>query len=143
MVRCRDQWPLCCQTVLTKTRSHHCNVPSNPCASTNQQCTSNVLWAPAPNQQMIGNLVSVVHLEGWQPLIWLKFAPLTIPSAQHQAALKGRKSRVNPMQRKSWNQFKGNDSPSLRYVKQVSRKRKDHRLEKYRSKFLISEVTTL
>ena len=32
--------------------------------------------------------------------------------------------------RKSWNQFKGYDSQSLRYVKRVSGKRKDHRLEK-------------
>ena len=30
MVRCRNQWPLCCQIVLTKPRSHHCHVPSNP-----------------------------------------------------------------------------------------------------------------
>ena len=37
----------------------------------------------------------------------------------------------------------GYDSLSLRYVKRVSRKRKDHRLEKYKSKFLISEVPTL
>ena len=28
--------------------------------------------APAPNQQMVGNLVGVVHLEGLQPLPWLK-----------------------------------------------------------------------
>ena len=72
MARCRSQWPLCCQTDLTKTRSHHCNVPLNPCASTNQQCTWNVLQAPAPNQQMVGNLVGVVQLEGLQPLPWLK-----------------------------------------------------------------------
>ena len=32
--------------------------------------------------------------------------------------------------RKSWNQFKGFDSLSPRYVKRVSRKRKDHRWEK-------------
>ena len=31
-------------------------------------------------------------------------------------------------------------SLSLRYVKRVSGKRKDHRLENYKSKFLISEV---
>ena len=31
--------------------------------------------------------------------------------------------------RKSWDQFKGYDSLSLRYVKRVSGKRKDHRLE--------------
>ena len=35
------------------------------------------------------------------------------------------------------------DSHSPRYVKQVSWKRKDHRLEKYKSKFLISEVPAL
>ena len=33
--------------------------------------------------------------------------------------------------RKSWNQFNGYDSQGLRYVEQVSGKRKDHRLEKY------------
>ena len=32
--------------------------------------------------------------------------------------------------RKSWNQFKGYDSLSIRYVKRVSRERKDHRLGK-------------
>ena len=45
--------------------------------------------------------------------------------------------------RKSWNQFKGYDSRSLRYVKRVSGKRKDHRWEKSMSKFLISEVPTV
>ena len=44
--------------------------------------------------------------------------------------------------RKSWNQFKGCDSLSLRYVMRVSGKRKDHR-EKSLSKFFISEVLTL
>ena len=44
---------------------------------------------------------------------------------------------------KSWDQFKEYGSPSLRYVKQVSGKRKNHGLEKYESKFLISEVPTL
>ena len=82
MARCRNQWPLCCQTDLTKTRSHHCNIPLNPCASTNQQCTSNVLQAPSPNRQMVGYLLGVVQLEGLQPLPWLKllrppFLPLT------------------------------------------------------------------
>ena len=38
--------------------------------------------------------------------------------------------------RKSWNQFKGYGSPSLRYVKRVSRKRKDHRWEKINVKVL-------
>ena len=32
--------------------------------------------------------------------------------------------------RKSWNQFTGYDSPSLRYVKRVPGKRKDHRWKK-------------
>ena len=36
--------------------------------------------------------------------------------------------------RKSWKPFKGYDSLSLRYVKRVSRKRKDHRLEKIKVK---------
>ena len=36
--------------------------------------------------------------------------------------------------KKSWNQIKGYDSLSLRYVKRVSRKRKDHRREKYNVK---------
>ena len=45
--------------------------------------------------------------------------------------------------RRSWNQFEGYDSQSLRYVKQVSGKRKDHLLKKYKSKIVISEVPTL
>ena len=45
--------------------------------------------------------------------------------------------------RKSWNQFKGYDSRSLRPVKRVSGKRKDHRWEQCMSKFLIREVPTL
>ena len=44
---------------------------------------------------------------------------------------------------KSWDRFEEYDSLSLRYVKQVSGKRKDHRLEKYKSKILTSEVHTL
>ena len=44
--------------------------------------------------------------------------------------------------KKSWDRFEEYDSLSLRYVKQVSRKRKDHRWEKYKSKILISEVPT-
>ena len=44
---------------------------------------------------------------------------------------------------KSWDQFDEYGSHSLRYVKQVSGKTKDHRSEKYKSKFLISEVPTL
>ena len=43
----------------------------------------------------------------------------------------------------SWDQFEKYDSLRPRYVKQVFGKRKDHRLEKYKSKFLISEVPTL
>ena len=45
--------------------------------------------------------------------------------------------------KKSWSRFEGYDSLSLRYVKQVFGKRKDHRWEKYKSKILISEVPTL
>ena len=44
--------------------------------------------------------------------------------------------------RKSWNQFKGYDSLSLRSVMRVSVKRKDHRWEQFKSK-IISEVLTL
>ena len=44
---------------------------------------------------------------------------------------------------KSWDQFDEYGSHSLRYVKQVSGKTKDRRSEKYKSKFLISEVPTL
>ena len=36
--------------------------------------------------------------------------------------------------KKSWDRFEEYDSLSLRYVKQVSRKGKDHRLKKYKSK---------
>ena len=42
--------------------------------------------------------------------------------------------------KESWDRFDKYDSLSLRYVKQVSGKRKDHRLEKYKSKFLISDA---
>ena len=42
-----------------------------------------------------------------------------------------------------WDQFDEFDSNSLRYVKQVSGKRQEHRLEKYKSKYLLSEVPTL
>ena len=42
--------------------------------------------------------------------------------------------------KKSWDRFEENDSRSLRYAKQVSGKRKDHRLEKYKSRILIREV---
>ena len=45
--------------------------------------------------------------------------------------------------KKSWDQVEEYDSPNLCYVKQVSGKTKDHRLEKYKSNFLISEVPTL
>ena len=44
--------------------------------------------------------------------------------------------------KKSWDQFEENDSRSLRYVRQVSGKRKDHRLEKYKSRIFIREVPT-
>ena len=42
----------------------------------------------------------------------------------------------------NWDRFEEYDSPSLRYVKQVSEKIKDHRLDKYKSKILIREVPT-
>ena len=45
--------------------------------------------------------------------------------------------------KKSWDQFEKYGSHSLRYVKQESGKRKAHRMEKYKSKILISEVPTL
>ena len=45
--------------------------------------------------------------------------------------------------RKSWTQFKEFDSPSPRYVMRIPRTRKDHRLEKHKSKIIISEVPTL
>ena len=45
--------------------------------------------------------------------------------------------------KKSWDQFEKYGSLSLRCVKQVSGKRKDHRLEEYKSNILISEVPTL
>ena len=44
--------------------------------------------------------------------------------------------------RKSWDRLKVYDSQSLRYVKQVSGKIQDHRLEKNKSTILIGEVTT-
>ena len=45
--------------------------------------------------------------------------------------------------KKSWDRFETCGSLSLRYVKQVYRKRKDHRVEKYKSNLLISEVPAL
>ena len=45
--------------------------------------------------------------------------------------------------KKSWDQFEKYGSLSLRYVTQLSEKREDHRLEKYESKILTSEVPTL
>ena len=44
--------------------------------------------------------------------------------------------------KKSWEQFEKYDSPSLRYVKRVSGKSKDHRFEKNKLKPFISEVPT-
>ena len=52
-------------------------------------------------------------------------------------------SLVETRCRKSWHQFKRHDSQSLRCVMRVSGKRKDHRLEKYKSNLNISEVPTL
>ena len=45
--------------------------------------------------------------------------------------------------KKSWDRLEKYGSLSLRYVKQVSGKKKDHRLEKDKSNLLISEVPTL
>ena len=45
--------------------------------------------------------------------------------------------------KKSWGWFEKYDSLSLRYVEQLSRKREDYRLEKYKSNLNISEVPTL
>ena len=45
--------------------------------------------------------------------------------------------------KKFWDQFDEYDSHSLRHVKQVSGKIRDHRFEKYKSKFLVSAVPTL
>ena len=44
--------------------------------------------------------------------------------------------------KKSWDRLEKYGSLGLRYIKQVSGKRKDHRLEKYKSNLLISEVPT-
>ena len=57
--------------------------------------------------------------------------------------LKEENSTGETRRKKSWDRFEEYDSLSLHYVKQVSGKRKDHRLEKYKSKILISEVPTL
>ena len=53
-----------------------------------------------------------------------------------------RHSPVETRCKKSWDQFEEYGSLSLRYVKQVREKTKDHRLEKYKSNFLVSEVPT-
>ena len=45
--------------------------------------------------------------------------------------------------KKSWDQFEKYGSLSLRQVKQVSGKRKDRRLQKYKSNLKISKVPTL
>ena len=51
--------------------------------------------------------------------------------------------RGKPDEKKSWDRFEEYGSLSLRDVKQVPGKRKDHRLEKYKSNLNISEVPTL
>ena len=56
---------------------------------------------------------------------------------------KRKTSQGKPDAKKFWDQFEKYNSLSLRYVKRVSGKRKDHRLEKYKSKILIIEVPTL
>ena len=55
---------------------------------------------------------------------------------------RGKQSRENPMQ-EVLGSIRKVGSLSLRYVKQISGKRKDHHLETYMSKILISEVPTL
>ena len=57
--------------------------------------------------------------------------------------LKERKSFGKARCRKSCTQFKEFDSQSPHYVTRLSRTRKDHRLEKYKSNLDISEVLTL
>ena len=66
---------------------------------------------------------------------------LWLPRKLYNNWVASRKTQIRCSQRgkqckKSWNQLKGYNSPSLRYVKQVSRKRKDHRWEKYKSNIL-------
>ena len=56
---------------------------------------------------------------------------------------RGEQSGRNPMRKVLGYQFEKYGSLSLRYVKQVSGKRKDHRLENYNSKIFISEVPML
>ena len=57
--------------------------------------------------------------------------------------LKERKSFGETRCKKSWDQLEKYGSLSLRYVKSVSRKRNDHRLENFKSNLNISEVPTL
>ena len=57
--------------------------------------------------------------------------------------LKERKSFGETRCRKSCTQFKEFHSLSPRYVTRVSGRRKDHRLEQYKSNLLISELPTL
>ena len=64
-----------------------------------------------------------------------------LPDSETLESQRGKQSPWNPMQ--VLDQFEKYCSPSLRFVKQVSGKRKDHRLEKYKSNFLVSEVPTL
>ena len=56
---------------------------------------------------------------------------------------KRQRSLVKPDAKKSWDPYEEHDSLSIRYVKQLSGKRKDHRWEKYKSKILITEFLTL
>ena len=58
------------------------------------------------------------------------------PKTQSHWNLKEAQSLGQTRCKKFWDQFDEYDSHSLRYVKQVSGKMKDHRLEKYKSQFL-------
>ena len=57
--------------------------------------------------------------------------------------LKEANSPVETRCKKSWDRFEKYGSLSQHYVKQKSGKRKDHRLEKYKSEILINEVPAL
>ena len=79
-------------------------------------------------------------------MLWLlKFVPQLGCVSQDSEALVSQRgnSTGEPDAKKSWDRFEEYDALSLHCVKQVSKKRKDHRLEKHKSKILISEVLTL
>ena len=74
----------------------------------------------------------------------VKIVPQLVCVSQDSEALVFQRGKQHRKTRckKSWDRFEEYDSLSLRYVKQVSGKRKDLRLENYRSKIIISEVRT-